>query len=333
MGDSGLPASPLACLIPPASDDDECRAQPSPCANGRCINTVGSFHCDCDEGYQPSPSLTECQGECDKVPVWHPHLGAPRGRERVGATKGVTQPAQTHVFMARPQLPLSLQSPAPLKGESMSPLPCLSSHPGRGPPQVHHFMGLNLEGTPEVSGVQATYLSWSPVSLSPSLSTLSAPGAQSPPLSVRPSVCIQLSPAPPQPPRAPDAAHPRTSSVPAPQPHLSDALLPTQTPKPASPSNQMTPLLTSVDITSLLWPHCLPWRPRPFASMLHLDHPFSLQPEGCCPMTSGSRPYLQTRGYPSDLGSIGPAPAARGRFTALGPGEKGAGRLPWWSPG
>lgn len=117
-----------------------------------------------------------------------------------------TPPASLHPFSHHPP-----------KGENMSLLPCPSSHPGRGPPQVHHFMGLNLEGTPVVPGVRVTYLSWSPVSLSPSLSTLSAPGAQSPPLSFRPSVCIQLPPAPPQPPRPPDAAHPRTSSVPAPR--------------------------------------------------------------------------------------------------------------------
>uniref|UniRef100_A0A8D1TIW8 Fibrillin 3 n=1 Tax=Sus scrofa TaxID=9823 RepID=A0A8D1TIW8_PIG len=69
----------FACVCPPGTrpqlgsgegctDDDECRAQPSLCANGRCINTQGSFQCDCDEGFQPSPSLTEChdtrQGPC-----------------------------------------------------------------------------------------------------------------------------------------------------------------------------------------------------------------------------------------------------------------------------
>lgn len=113
LGDPGLPASPPACLIPPASDDDECRAQPSPCANGHCVNTVGSFHCDCDEGYQPSPSLTECQGECDKAPVWHPHLGARRGGDRVGATEGVPSQSRHMCSSHAPSFPSPLQSPPP----------------------------------------------------------------------------------------------------------------------------------------------------------------------------------------------------------------------------
>lgn len=65
---SGALASPPACLITPASDDDECRIQPSLCANGRCVNTAGSFRCDCDEGFEPSPALTVCHGECGQAP-------------------------------------------------------------------------------------------------------------------------------------------------------------------------------------------------------------------------------------------------------------------------
>ncbi|XP_025841448.2 fibrillin-3 isoform X4 [Vulpes vulpes] len=62
----------FACVCPPGlrpqsnsrdgcTDEDECHTQPSLCANGRCVNTVGSFQCDCDEGFQLSPAGTECQ--------------------------------------------------------------------------------------------------------------------------------------------------------------------------------------------------------------------------------------------------------------------------------
>uniref|UniRef100_A0A5F8H1B1 Fibrillin 3 n=1 Tax=Monodelphis domestica TaxID=13616 RepID=A0A5F8H1B1_MONDO len=61
LGDAGLMSfSP--------SDENECRTQPGLCSNGRCVNTVGSYHCDCNEGFQASPTGTECldtrQGSC-----------------------------------------------------------------------------------------------------------------------------------------------------------------------------------------------------------------------------------------------------------------------------
>lgn len=44
-------------------DEDECAA--SPCANGLCVNNVGSYHCNCYSGWE----LFHCdQG---KVPVCH----------------------------------------------------------------------------------------------------------------------------------------------------------------------------------------------------------------------------------------------------------------------
>lgn len=36
-------------------DIDECAQNPSICGNGDCINTLGSFHCRCEDGYSVKP--------------------------------------------------------------------------------------------------------------------------------------------------------------------------------------------------------------------------------------------------------------------------------------
>ena len=43
------------------SDVDECEEDASLCQNGRCINTPGSFKCDCPSGFNLS-SEYKCQG-------------------------------------------------------------------------------------------------------------------------------------------------------------------------------------------------------------------------------------------------------------------------------
>lgn len=45
-------------LVP--ADIDECLMMPEACANGRCINTMGSYRCLCDNGYKVAPSGSEC---------------------------------------------------------------------------------------------------------------------------------------------------------------------------------------------------------------------------------------------------------------------------------
>lgn len=229
-GDSGLPASLPACLIPPASDDDECRAQPSPCANGRCINTMGSFHCVCDEGYQPSPSLTECQGECDKVPVWHHHLGVPRGWGQGWGHRGGYPASPDTCSSHAPSFLSLLQSPPPHRNMRACPC-CPIITPRKRPSPSSPLHGAKPGGRPSGTRCPGDLSVLVPrVLVAFSLHT-SAPGAQSPPLSFRPGGCIQLPPIPPQPPRPPDAVHTRTSS----EPRLSDALIPTQTPQARLP--------------------------------------------------------------------------------------------------
>ena len=42
---------------------DECLTMFASCGNGLCVNTVGSFRCECNEGYTPSQAGTVCVGE------------------------------------------------------------------------------------------------------------------------------------------------------------------------------------------------------------------------------------------------------------------------------
>ncbi|XP_067829444.1 fibrillin-1-like isoform X1 [Heptranchias perlo] len=58
------------CICPPGlvrkpdgegcTDENECRTKPGICENGRCINTPGSYRCDCSEGFTATSTQTEC---------------------------------------------------------------------------------------------------------------------------------------------------------------------------------------------------------------------------------------------------------------------------------
>lgn len=45
------------------TDIDECERNPLLCRGGTCVNTEGSFQCDCPLGHELSPSREECIGE------------------------------------------------------------------------------------------------------------------------------------------------------------------------------------------------------------------------------------------------------------------------------
>ena len=50
-------------------DIDECEKTPGLCRGGRCINTPGSFHCECPKGHELSQDGASCKDidECSKT--------------------------------------------------------------------------------------------------------------------------------------------------------------------------------------------------------------------------------------------------------------------------
>ena len=34
------------------------------CLNGRCVNEMGKYRCECDEDFEPNPTNTACIGKC-----------------------------------------------------------------------------------------------------------------------------------------------------------------------------------------------------------------------------------------------------------------------------
>lgn len=58
---SAGPCSDVPSVLP--TDIDECQRNPLLCRGGTCINTEGSFRCDCPPGHQISPNISACIGE------------------------------------------------------------------------------------------------------------------------------------------------------------------------------------------------------------------------------------------------------------------------------
>lgn len=53
-----------------AREIDECALMPQACQNGICMNTPGSFKCDCNRGFAEDPESHQCidENECNRVP-------------------------------------------------------------------------------------------------------------------------------------------------------------------------------------------------------------------------------------------------------------------------
>lgn len=52
------------------ADENECQTKPGLCENGRCVNTVGSYRCECNEGFTVSDTQDECLGKSQCAPEW-----------------------------------------------------------------------------------------------------------------------------------------------------------------------------------------------------------------------------------------------------------------------
>lgn len=42
---------------------DECAVQRGLCRNGQCVNTIGNFLCECNDGYELTPDGRLCAGK------------------------------------------------------------------------------------------------------------------------------------------------------------------------------------------------------------------------------------------------------------------------------
>lgn len=51
------------CLLHFPADVNECEVFPGVCPNGRCVNTKGSFHCECAEGLTLDGTGRVCLGK------------------------------------------------------------------------------------------------------------------------------------------------------------------------------------------------------------------------------------------------------------------------------
>lgn len=58
-----LPANPGDNVLSASTDMNECVENPGICGNGLCINTDGSFRCECPFGYNLDYTGVNCVGE------------------------------------------------------------------------------------------------------------------------------------------------------------------------------------------------------------------------------------------------------------------------------
>ena len=53
---------------------DECSLMPTMCKHGQCMNTPGSFECQCDRGYTYDINVHQCIGKCINFTFFYKHV-------------------------------------------------------------------------------------------------------------------------------------------------------------------------------------------------------------------------------------------------------------------
>lgn len=96
----GLWVTPAAHT--PSADVDECTTLVGQvCRFGQCLNTAGSFHCICQDGFELTADGKDCVGE-SRLGVGKPSLPAPCSQLTCGwYFQAITVPFHNHAFILR----------------------------------------------------------------------------------------------------------------------------------------------------------------------------------------------------------------------------------------
>lgn len=71
----GVGTAPLGAHRPalPCAEMDECSRPNNGGCEQRCVNTLGSYKCACDPGYELASDKRRCEGECPLRAPQNPH--------------------------------------------------------------------------------------------------------------------------------------------------------------------------------------------------------------------------------------------------------------------
>lgn len=105
-----MPPGRVPCAIPHLSphpcapDVNECEVFPGVCPNGRCVNSAGSFRCECPEGLTLDGTARTCVGkDASPTPILPSQLLPPH-QEFLGIESYLKDPPQKPHRVSCPQV-------------------------------------------------------------------------------------------------------------------------------------------------------------------------------------------------------------------------------------